>query len=387
MSVQEPGDRDISIDALRAVALAGVIVMNMMTLSGLAYLTPEMRADQLGPADRMAWSALRILVDGKALAAFSFMFGVSFSLILARIDAAAGVPVGRIVPRLLTLFLIGLFNAVFLFWADILMTYAVLGLLLPFAARVPVRLLLAIAVVLILAGPVAIALAGMGAVVPVPRGHVENIEAYASPALADVVRQNLHMVFKAPETADSMLLLRLFTLSGLFLLGLAAGRSGVMARLAADRRLLLSAGTVLALVGLAMKLVLRLGHDPSGAMALLNLHAPVMALGYLMLVTAALSGPSMDGLRRLLAPLGRMTLTGYLMSALLGQMLFYGWGLGLIGQLGTMAVIGVAAGIYGLLLAFALLWFRHFLVGPWEWLWRSLSQLRPQPLLVDRMAR
>lgn len=387
MTARETTERDQLIDALRAAALTGVIVMNMMTFSGLAYLTPEVRADILGVADRLAWSFLRIFVDGKALAAFSFMFGVSFSMIIARMQPLDSVPVLRLVPRLLTLFMIGLFNAVFLFWADILMTYAALGLILPFAARLPARLLTPIAAALILAGPVALALAGMGPAGPVPRGHMDSIDAFASPALADVIRQNLRMMFNASDSADSILLLRFFTLSGLFLLGLAAGKSGVLTALADDRRLLLRLGAVMAVAGLTMKLTLRLAVEPAGLWALLNLQAPLMALGYLMLVAAALAGSMAKPLRRLLAPLGRMTLSGYLMSAALAQFVFYGWGLGLIGQMGTFAVIAVACGIYAMLLAFAHLWFRHFRCGPWEWLWRSLTKLQPQPFLADRVAR
>ncbi|MGY6534118.1 MAG: DUF418 domain-containing protein [Pararhodobacter sp.] len=387
MAIHKTQERNALIDSLRAIALAGVIVMNMMTFSGLAYLTPEMRADMLGTVDWIAWSGLRILIDGKALAAFSFMFGFSFSLIIGRMTTHDGVQIRALVQRLLTLFLIGLFNAVFLFWADILMTYAALGLILPFAARLPARLLAGIAGVLILAGPAALAVAGLGAAAPVPRGHIDSIEAFASPVITDVIRQNLHMMFSASESANSMLVLRFFTLSGLFLLGLAAGKSGALTALLDHRGVLLRLGAALALTGLAMKLALRLLVDPVGLWALLNLHTSMMALGYLMLVAAALSGGVMHRFRRILAPLGKMTLTGYLMSAALGQMVFYGWGLGMIGQLGTMAVIGVVVGVYALLLAFAHLWFRHFLCGPWEWLWRSLTTLRPQPFLADRLAR
>ena len=358
--------------------------MNMMTFAGLAYLTPETRAATLGAVDQLAWAFLRSAVDGKALAAFSFMFGVSFSLILGRLGTDDGIPLRRLIQRLLTLFLIGLFNAVFLYWADILMTYAALGMILPFAARLPSWLLAGIASLLILAGPLALAISGMDVAAPPPRGHVDSIEAFASPSLIDIIRQNLQMMANASDSADSTLLLRLFILSGLFLLGLAAGKSGLIARLSDNRGVLLRLGAVLVLAGLAMKLTMRLMDDPTGPWAMLNLQSPVMALGYLMLIAFVLSARGMAGTRRVLAPLGRMTLTGYLMSALLGQLFFYGWGFGLIGQVGTMAAIGVAAVIYLALLGFAHLWFRRFLVGPWEWLWRSLARLQPLPITGDR---
>lgn len=379
-AVHGKADRLELIDGLRAMALAGVIFMNMMTFAGLSYLTPDMRAEMLSPLDHAAWGFLRIFVDGKALAAFSFMFGFSFSIIMARAQAPEEQRARRFIRRLLTLFLIGLFNALFLYWADILMTYAALGLILPLAGRLPARVIAAVGGALILIGPLVLALGGYGAAIPPPRGHLDSLDAYASPQIADVVQQNWHMILNASESADSMLVLRLFTLSGLFLLGLAAGKSGLLMRMMGERAMLWRLGLALVGLGLAMKLAMRFWLGGEGIWALLNLQTPLMALGYLMLIAAALSGPGAHVLRRLLAPLGRMTLTGYLTSAILGQLVFYGWGFGLIGQVGTLGTLGVAVGVYALLLGFAHLWFRRFLVGPWEWLWRSLTNLKPQPI-------
>lgn len=374
-------DRLELIDSLRAMALAGVIVMNMMTFSGLSYLTPEMRADMLNTFDDTIWTFLRVFVDGKALAAFSFMFGFSFSIILAKTQVSDGQPGRRFIRRLLTLFLIGLFNALFLYWADILMTYAALGLILPLAGRLPSWASAAAGGALILLGPLVLALGGFGEATPPPRGHLDSIDAYGSPQITDMVRQNWYMILNASESANSMLILRLFTLTGLFLLGLAAGKSGLLMRMIGARGVLLRLGLGLVGTGLAMKLLMRFWVGGEGGWAMLNLQTPMMALGYLMLIAAALAGPGAQAMRRLLAPLGRMTLTGYLTSAIFGQLVFYGWGFGLIGELGTLGTLAVAAGIYAVLTGFALLWFRHFLHGPWEWLWRSLTNLKPQPII------
>jgi uncharacterized protein len=133
----------------------------MMTLSGLSYLSPESRAQILGPIDRAAWHFLSIVFDGKALAAFSFMFGFSFSMILSRAGPDHDATSVQIVRRCVVLGVIGVFNAVFLFWADILMVYAVMGLLLPLAARLTQRVVLGLGTVLILTGPIALALSGI----------------------------------------------------------------------------------------------------------------------------------------------------------------------------------------------------------------------------------
>lgn len=378
--------RNTRIDAVRAVALGVVIIMNMMTLSGLAYLSPDVRADMLGPLDIAAWNFLAVFFDGKALAAFSFMFGLSFSIILQRIRPEGETSILQLLRRFLVLAALGAFNAVFLFWADILMTYAALGLLLPFAARLSQRVTVSLGTVLILAGPVALALSNAGPPVPVPEGRYDSLEAFASPNYVDAVSQNLSMVTGATDAATGMLLLRLFMLSGLFLLGLAVGRSSLPSQFFALRGVMVRAGALCLAVGLAAGLALRWIEVPQGIWFGLYLETPLMALGYLMLLTAALHGPTAGWVHRTLAPLGRMSLTGYLTSSAIGQALFYGWGLQLIGQTGTLAVVALALGVVAVLVAFAHLWFRYFVYGPWEWLWRSLTQLRYQPMQARGVA-
>ena len=91
-----------------------------------------------------------------------------------------------------------------------------------------------------------------------------------------------------------------------------------------------------------------------------------------------------------LAPMGQMALTNYLVQTLVGLWLCYGYGLGLglIGHIGPFASVGVCAAEVLAQLAFSHWWMRRFRFGPAEWLWRSLSYghwqrlRRPIPALV-----
>ena len=374
-------DRDTRIDAIRAVVLSVVVIMNMMTLSGLTFLSPEARADMLGPADLAVWNFLSIFLDGKALAAFSFMFGFSFSMILQRGGSRPETYSARFLRRFMVLGAIGVFNAIFLFWADILMTYALLGLMLPFAARLSQKFILGLGIGLILAGPAALALSGIDPPAPVPEGRVDSLQAFASPSYADTVSENLNLVTGAADAVNGTLVLRLFMLSGLFLLGLALGKSGLFARLEQIRGSVAKTGAFCVAIGLVAAISLRSIEALQGVAYLLYLDIPLMALGYLMLLASAFHGRRQGQVHAFLAPLGRMSLTGYLGASILGQVLFYGWGLQLIGQIGTLSVIALALGVMLTLALFAQVWFRHFVFGPWEWLWRSLTLLRPQPMI------
>jgi uncharacterized protein len=83
-----------------------------------------------------------------------------------------------------------------------------------------------------------------------------------------------------------------------------------------------------------------------------------------------------------LQALGRMAFTGYMMQSVLAAFAFSGFGLGLWGQL-TLAQLWLgAAVIWAIEIAFATAWLSRFTMGPFEWLWRSLTYWRPSGQLA-----
>ena len=77
-----------------------------------------------------------------------------------------------------------------------------------------------------------------------------------------------------------------------------------------------------------------------------------------------------------------MALTNYLTQSLVFALLFYGYGFRLFGRLDpkTTAAFGVA--FYGGQLWFSVWWLKHYCFGPFEWLWRSMTYGRRQPMRV-----
>jgi uncharacterized protein len=367
---------------VRAVALVGVLLINMLTISGLRLMEPEALATLQGPADRVLDAALRIFVEGKALAAFSLLFGLSFSLLLAGAERRGEPFAAFFARRLIVLAGLGLLNAAAFFWGDILVTYAAIGATLPLANRLPQRALLGLALALLGLPPIALAAAGVMPPEPAAAADPASIAAFAVPSLAETVARNWALYTGAVSDAASpgLRLLRYATIGGLFLLGLHAGRSGLLGRTENGRedglrRLALAA----VVVGLALEAAVVLGLVAGPAANALAPARPLVAVGYVLLLAAALARPGAAALRRALAPLGRMALTGYLMGGLAGQALFYGWGGGLIGRTGTVGVTLAALGLALALAAFAHAWLRVFAQGPWEWLWRRLSRGSPAP--------
>jgi uncharacterized protein len=75
-----------------------------------------------------------------------------------------------------------------------------------------------------------------------------------------------------------------------------------------------------------------------------------------------------------------MALTGYLLSNGLGALFWYGWGLGQMGRFGIAAINAIALALFVGIALFSAAWLRVFRFGPAEWLWRTLSYGRLQPL-------
>jgi uncharacterized protein len=104
------------------------------------------------------------------------------------------------------------------------------------------------------------------------------------------------------------------------------------------------------------------------------------ALGHAAIVMMICKADSLTWATRPLAAAGQMALTNYLMQSLICTTLFYGYGLGWFGTLDRVGLWGVVFAVWALQLITSPLWLARFRYGPAEWLWRSLTYWKLQPL-------
>ena len=363
-------ERSLSLDALRGIALFGVLLVNLVTIfrvSLFAMFVP----DALPPGtalDHAVHSFVEVALEFKAFSLFSFLFGVGLA---AQQERAGAAFVPRMVRRLGLLLVIGLVH-LFLVWnGDILTLYAVLGIIaVPLLAwRTPVLVAVAILCFVVQVLPV-----------PFPRPfdstyalatHVELANRiYPNGSFVQVLGFRIHevgpiatlLVWVAPKTL------------GTFLLGAAAWREGALA--AGGARNL---RWTFAALGLTVLLVNALVTSPLPG-PVTTLGPTVQALGYAALVLLAFDRPVLARGLAIFAPLGRMAITSYLTQSVLLGAIFYGWGLGLFGKLGEARAFGLGVAIYVAQLAFSAWWLARFRFGPVEWLWRSFTYGAWQPL-------
>jgi len=363
-----PSERIDGIDILRGLALLGVLVINTVfefRVSIFEQLLPPAGAE--AAIDRALKSFLTAAVELKALALFSFLFGVGLAI---QFDRLVDNPRRFIllVRRLAVLLAIGLVHT-FLIWnGDILVEYAIAGfVVLPFLRAPRWLVLLAAGLALLFF------LTMMPAIVQFPstawyRALVaEANRVYGDGSFLDV------LAFRIRELPDmARLLVFVFPrTTALFLLGVLAWRAGILRRPEAHRWLLLGLAVVGVIIGGGLTVVDQW-----------HLGGVILALGYAATVILCVNFPAGQRWLAWAAPVGRMAFTNYLTQSVILGWIFYGYGLGLFGRLSVAAALAVALVLYAAQIAFSAWWLRNYRYGPVEWLWRSLMYGQRQPMAL-----
>ncbi|MBM3262571.1 MAG: DUF418 domain-containing protein [candidate division Zixibacteria bacterium] len=403
-----PAERMVELDTLRGFAVFGILVVNMAYFYNPFYPVPTHLEQGTDTIDRIVKWGLLFFAAGKFYTLFSFLFGLGMALQMTRAQAS-GVPfITRYMRRLCILFLIGAAHIAF-FWAgDILTAYAVLGFpLLLFRNRSDRSILRWSVFFLILPVVISMALFGLielAAKSPETAAQIEQDFASSAASYAAMYTQSLHVYASGTfvEIAAQRLediqytsLRYLFNGNGphifaSFLFGFLVGRWESFRMIAADipriRRLM---GWSLA-IGIVANLVYVVAETSShptrpSAMGILKsasfaIGAPAFSCFYVVTILLLLR---QQRWREHLAPLsavGRMALSNYLMQSLICTTLFYGYGLGLYGMIGPAAGLSLCVAIWMLQTGVSLWWGKRFRFGPVEWLWRSLTYLKVQPI-------
>lgn len=368
-----------TIDILRGFALFGIMFINIQTFRLPAQWTGvDYWVDQI----------ILILAQSKFLTLFSILFGVSFVLQIERSGTAS--IVGRYVRRMIVLLVIGTAHYV-LFWeGDILMFYVLPGLLLLFFARRRPRTILAVGGLLfVLFTSLTIVLTAAsaetqtGGTKPEKSGDMQlPLAMYQNASYPELVAARLDLL---PDRIPQIMFGSIVSVC-LFLIGAYIGKIGILRR-PLDHLLLLRRLSYWGVpVGILMNALVLLNLPTRNQLpaltqaALTGLTLPgilLLALGYLATVTLLNLRT-----RRLafLAPVGRLSLTNYLMQTIILTTLFYGYGIGWFGQVSPTTGLLLIVIIFVFQIYFSRWWLKYFRYGPVEWLWRSITNWRVEPI-------
>jgi uncharacterized protein len=364
-------------DQLRGFALLGIIVVNMPFLAVSNVGTWELQLSNL--SDKVVAFLIVALAQGKFYLLFAFLFGYSLTLILKSRSAAS---TNRYLRRLAGLAILGAGHAYLFFIGDILMSYALLGIVLLLFIRSSTRTVLFASAFSYIIGLALLALVFFESVGAESStgGLVPNPIALDQALKGSFIESVFGRANAIPDALLVQLVINWFPALSMFLLGLAAGRIGLLSDPTKYIHIWRSCVIVGVLIGLpagmASAWLALVPEDPDGVYGIAGVVvgfalAPALSAGYV----GAIALLSHRRFMSYAEPAGRMSLTGYLGESILLSAIFCGWGLGLFGALSLTQALLVALGAWIALELFAKQWLHRFAYGPFEWVLRSWSNL------------
>lgn len=353
--------------------------------------------------DRIVRFLQYVFIDGKFYTLFSLLFGMGFSIIISHAEQKGDGAFRLFYRRMTVLLAIGFLHLMFIWSGDILMLYALMGMVLPLFRNVSNRKMLSWAAFFLVL-PVAVdtltQIFGVSLSAPAVEAQWHYCSKYGITEEnfgywlrdADSYVQVFQFLIqgalvRVQEFVDGN---RYFKVLGLFLIGYYIGRQKIYADLSVHRHLLRRVSVIGFSAGLPLSVAYAwsaVGGHPFGNAAHSLLYAvSVYPLGFAYMSSLCLLylRSSRSAVWRTLAAPGRMALTNYICQSIAGMFLFYGIGFGLGAGVGLSLTEIIALAVFVLQMLLSRLWLHYCLFGPLEWIWRMLNYGKPLKLFKQK---
>jgi uncharacterized protein len=410
-AVSEPvteKERIVSIDVLRGFALLGILPMNIQYFSMIsaAYMNPTTYGDLHG-ANLWVWVLCHVLADEKFMAIFSMLFGAGILLMTSRVEAAGKRSAPLHYRRMGWLTLFGLAHAYLLWSGDILFTYGMCGMVVYLCRKWKPRRLLIVGLLTLAVAPAILTGEGIWSRhwtlkqvqtaseqlwAPTPAMVANEVVAYRG---SWTEQMRVRAVDSAQMQTVFFVLFTFWRAAGLMLVGMALFQWGVFrARLRRPDYWTMVFAAVC--VGIPLTLFGTARDFASGwefrnsffyGMQFNYWASLLVCTGWVGAVMLACQSVRMIPVTRRLASIGRMAFTNYILQTLICTTLFYGHGFGLFGKVERVGQLGIVFIIWAVQLTLSPIWLEHFLFGPLEWLWRSLTYWSWEPFVRRQAPR
>ena len=424
-------ERIAAIDTVRGFALLGILLLNILSfgLPPSAEFNPTAAGGVTG-WNLKTWFAVGMLFDGKLRAIFSMMFGASVYILVGRLGRkGAGADAADIhYRRMLWMMVFGLIHGYLLWDGDILYYYAIAGLFLYPLRKLSPRVLLSAAAVMLLA---------MGAqsvydYFHFRHAHQQFLQIQADEQAGKKLTDDQEKTKKEwndeindwqPPQSErdrdyqahhstwvAAFKLRaehlhpghtglLYTPAGpwwdvlaMMLIGIALVKMDV---LTGQRSFAFYAWMATLCLGIGlgsgfavMWIMLKGQFTDEAAWLGYAFYEPsrLAGLGYCAVLLMIVKAGWLRGLTTRLAAVGQMAFTNYILTTVICITIFEGWGFGLYGKLQRWQLYEVVLAVWIVNLAISPVWLKHYRFGPLEWLWRSLTYWKRQPMRRPALA-
>ncbi|WP_409252865.1 DUF418 domain-containing protein [Bacillus sp. SCS-153A] len=389
-------ERIVTIDIIRGFALFGIFLVNMPAFHSAEFLRAiyAVEAEWSG-ADYWIDFFFTLFIDMKFFTMFSFLFGLGFYIFMSRAEEKGLKVKSLYLRRILGLFLFGLAHIILLWFGDILHTYALAGLLLLFFYKRKIKTMIIWAFSLLFVINVLYSLSLL-----LPSGLLQNFQemntasynqqydeyvaAYTTAGFGELISYRLGaeivpLIFNIIPAMIPVL--------AMFLFGLAAGKAGIFKPDTEHLGFIRKIRTITLLIGIPLVILLALfkleilgaGIKNSAYVQLFtSLSGVTLCIFYISALTLLLRKEQWQKRLRPLGYAGQMALTNYLSQTIICVSIFVGFDLYEKVSLwaGTLLVLV----IFAAQIIFSYFWLKKFQFGPFEWLWRSFTYGKLQPM-------
>lgn len=386
------------IDIIRGFALLGILIANMAW-----YNSPALYFDILGKEiwtgswDTITSSFINIFVQGKFYSIFSFLFGLGFAIFFERARERTSNPKLLFYRRLFILLLIGLVHAFFIWYGDILVTYAVLGFLLPLFFNLRPKTLIKWAIslfgVFILFMALMMGLMDLGRTynesmitdslqpfyTEIERGITNSFHAYGKGTFSEIMAQRTSDAL----FAISQVFTGIFIIFPLFLFGLYTWKKKIFQNIEANLSLIKKTWIWSLVIGLSMSIVKfvfknLLGTDFYSSNTVIHMFAGFfgdtgLCFFYMSSIVLLCQNKKWQLKLKPWSYMGRMALSNYLLQSIICTTIFYSYGFGLYGKVGPALGFILSIVIFIIQIFISKYWLKYYQFGPLEWLWRCLT--------------
>ena len=377
-------ERIIVVDVLRGFALLFIVLIHYVEHFDF-FSPPSVHFLFSNTLDREVMNATFLLISGKAYSIFALLFGLSFFIQMNNKEQRGIDYRWRFLWRMTVLLLIGFLHSL-IYRGDILHIYALLSLPVVFLYKVRTKYLWLIAVLLVIQLPTlynlfqALTTPGYEYVQPLKGYFREGNIVYSTGDFWEVVKYNL---WKGRVTVWAWTINngRYLQLIALFIVGLILGRKRVFENI--ENRM---KGLVITLLAsIILMIVLTAINNDFKASALTNTQKELFntlltsiinlaaTSGVIVLITLTYLKFRNFYIFRMFSAYGKMSLTNYISQAVVGVILFYGFGFGMYRYLGSTWSIMIGATVFIVQLIISTHWSKTHYYGPVEWIWRCAT--------------
>jgi uncharacterized protein len=380
-----PSERIVSLDALRGVAVLGILVINVRVFSmpEPTLLNPTVYGDFTG-ANYWAWLVGHVFAELKFITVFSALFGAGIILFIESKQRKGHSAMRLHYRRIGWLIGIGLAHAYLLWYGDILVSYGICGLLLAFAHDWSPRELAGAGLALLLVVPVldlsAWLAMGGDAIATQWAPSEASLRAEVATYRGGWAEQLDHRVPTALGRQTSGVAGGTFwRVGGTVLLGMALSKWGVLTGERSSRLYRALVAGALPGIGIVLAGVWYIEANGWSTGAALDwqqfnyVGSVLVAGGYVGAVVLYARRRPEGPLTRTFAAVGRTAFTNYLLQTVVATFVFYGHGLGLFGSVSRIEALAMVLAFWPVQIVLSVLWLRAFRFGPVEWVWRSLT--------------